>query len=257
MFKNAFYSPLIIFFLLAGWSCRNTREPQFEIKAFEKKSGDCNAGSCIDIDLKYHQVKKGHPAAAHINRIIEHRIFSKMGSEKENLEPEEFLKRILKDFEAFKKEYPDASSGGYQQRSTSEITYQSRDLISVLITSDVYAGGAHPMNYKEFVNFNPDNGEEIEINQLIKNQFGFKDLVETRLREWFGMLPDDRWSDFTLVDTFVMPETMGFTPDGMLLIYNEYEILPYSSGTVELTLTFEELAPLLKKPIEVTKNKLS
>jgi len=250
MFKNAFILFVLLAFLFAGWACKRSTYPQFETREFEKKAGDCDQTSCIDIVLKYHVIKEEYKASKSFNHVVMQKIFSKMGNEEENLQPEQYVSRLLKDFEAFKKEYPDAVSGGYQQHSQTEITFRGREIISVLLKSNVYAGGAHPMDYSEFINFNPDNGEMIDVNNLVKNRFGFRELVETKLREWFGMEPGDRWSDFTLVDQFVMPETMGFVNDGMLLIYNEYEILPYASGPVELTLSHEELSPLMKKPVE-------
>jgi len=172
-----------------------------------------------------------------------------MGSEKESLKPEQYISRLLRDFEAFKKEYPDAASGGYQQHSSTEITFKGRSIISVLLTSNVYAGGAHPMDYEEFINIDPESGKEINVTDLVKNSFEFKQLVESRLREWFDMGPMDRWSDFTLTDQFVMPENMGFTNEGLQLIYNEYEILPYADGPVKLLITKEEIEQLLKKPL--------
>jgi len=241
--KTGLFVLAIIFFV----SCNKSDYPEFETREFNKTEGDCEQGSCLDIHLKYHVIKEGYSAARPYNMLIEQRIFSKMGSENEIRTKEEYIERLLKDFEAFQKEFPDASSGGYQQHSQTEITFKGRDAISVLLISNIYAGGVHAMNYEEFININPNTGEELKLTDLIRNKKEFNKIVENKLRSELKMSPYDSWSEFTLVDQFVMPENIGFTGEGMMLVYNEYEILPYSDGPVKLTLTKEELAPFLKK----------
>lgn len=250
MIKNVSKTGLIVLVALFFFSCNKSDYPEFETREFNKTEGDCEKGSCLDIHLKYHIIKEGYSAAQVYNELIEQRIFSKMGSESEIRTKDEYIDRLLKDFEAFQKEFPDAMSGGYQQRSQTEITYKGRDVLSILLTSNIYAGGAHAMNYEEFININPNTGKELSLSELIKNKKDFNKMVESRLRTELKMSPYDRWSDFTLVDQFVMPENMGFTGDGgMMLVYNEYEILPYSDGPVKLIISKEELASFLKKPL--------
>jgi hypothetical protein len=250
MLKNLNKTGLFVLATLFFFSCNRSDYPEFETREFNKTEGDCEHGSCLDIHLKYHVIKEGYSAAQPYNKLIEQRIFSKMGSENEIRTKEKYIERLLKDFEAFQKEFPDAASGGFQQHSQTEITYKGKDVLSILLISNIYAGGAHAMNYEEFININPITGNELNLSDLIKNKKDFNKMVESKLRVELKMSPYDRWSDFTLVDQFVMPENMGFTGDGeMMLVYNEYEILPYSDGPVKLTITKEELAPFLKKPL--------
>lgn len=42
-------------------------------------------------------------------------------------------------------------------------------------------------------------------------------------------------------DKFILPANIFVTKDGLLLFYNVYEIAPYSDGTKELLLTYDEL----------------
>jgi len=228
--------------------CKTTSYPEFEIKTYDKVVGDCDTGICIDIHLKYHQMKDQYEAAANFNKLIEQRIFAKMGFEDESSSKtkEERIERLVKDFEAFKTEYPDAETGGYQQDTKTELTYQGDKVISVLIDSEVYAGGAHGMHFREFINVNPFTGEKVDLLGMIKNKDGFYALVEEKLRMNLGMGPKDDWSDYTLEDEFVFPGNIGLYGNGMLLIYNEYELLPATEGLIEIEVTDEELSNYLE-----------
>ena len=42
-------------------------------------------------------------------------------------------------------------------------------------------------------------------------------------------------------ELFKLPETMGFTKNGLQLIYNRYEVASYSDGPVVLTLPYDEV----------------
>ena len=47
-------------------------------------------------------------------------------------------------------------------------------------------------------------------------------------------------------NTFYLPESIGFTKENVILLYNQYEIASYSSGPVELEISLEKVLPYLK-----------
>jgi hypothetical protein len=243
MLKILFKSIGLFLAVLTLTFCTTKSYPEFEITEYDKVVGNCDTSICIDIHLKYHLMKDQYEAAETFNKLIEQRIFAKMGFEDEGSSKtkEERIERLIKDFEAFKTEFPDAQTGGYHQDTKTEITYQGDGVISVLIDSEVYAGGAHGMHFREFLNVDPQSGKQIDLLELIDNKDGFYSLIEEKLRLELGMEPGDEWSDYTLVDEFVFPGNIGLTDAGMLLIYNEYEVVPYAEGLIEIELSKEEL----------------
>jgi hypothetical protein len=46
-------------------------------------------------------------------------------------------------------------------------------------------------------------------------------------------------------DTFYLPQNIGFTQDGVKLLYNEYEVASYADGPVELLLPYKEVKKYL------------
>ncbi|MBN2173935.1 MAG: DUF4163 domain-containing protein [Bacteroidales bacterium] len=243
MKKQIFVSVTLIMAVFLLQNCTKQTLPEFEITEYNKVVGSCDSSICIDIHLKYHLMKDSYPASEAFNPLIENKIFSKMGYEGgETYKPkDQWVDRLLKDFDAFKTEFPDAETGGYHQDTETTITSEDEHVISILIDSYVYAGGAHGMHFREFLNVDPKTGKEIDIYDRIKNKDGFGKLVEAKLRQYLDMGPNDSWEDFTLVNEFALPANIGLTEEGMLLIYNEYEVLSYADGVIELNLGKEEI----------------
>ena len=44
----------------------------------------------------------------------------------------------------------------------------------------------------------------------------------------------------------MLPENIGFSDEGVILLYNVYEIAPYSEGITEFTIPFEEVLKYIK-----------
>jgi hypothetical protein len=51
-------------------------------------------------------------------------------------------------------------------------------------------------------------------------------------------------------DSFYLPENIGFTKEGVKLLYNQYEVASYADGTIELTLPYNEVKKYLSTKIK-------
>ena len=233
----------IVLFSIFLFSCTTTDQPEFEEVAYHETFGDCDNSICVNIELEYLKMKGNSEAAQKFNNLIEQFIFQKMAIDEGSgdLKPEEYVQGVFKDFKAFTKEFPDARTGGYEQTTNCKITWVDEKLISVELLTSMYSGGAHPTYLDEFLNVDPESGKAIDINKFITDKKLFENLVEKKLREKLKMGENDKWEDFTFIDEFILPENMGLTEKGLRLVYNEYEILPYSEGMTEILNSREEL----------------
>ncbi|NOX46091.1 MAG: DUF3298 and DUF4163 domain-containing protein [Chlorobi bacterium] len=216
---------------------------KFEDVAFHKTIGDCEDDICVNIEIEYLKMEGDSETAQNFNHLIEQFIFRKMSisDDIKELTPEEYVAGIVKEFKSFKTEFPDANTGGYEQTTNCKLTWSDEKLISVELLTSVYSGGAHPSYLDEFLNVDPKTGNAIDILGFITDKETFKAFVESKLRLKLGMGENDKWEDFTFVDKFILPENMGMTEKGLRLVYNEYEILPYSDGKTEILITNDEL----------------
>lgn len=228
------------------FSCSTNEQPEFEEVEYQKTIGDCDNEICVNIQLEYLKMKGNSTATQNFNHLIEQFIFYKMTSSEvaTELTPDEYVQDIIDEFKSFKAEFPDARTGGYEQTTNCKVTWSDKSLISVELLTSMYSGGAHPSYQDEYLNVDPKTGNTLDILNFITDKKAFEIFVENKLRKKLGMAENDKWEDFTFIDEFTLPTNMGMTESGLRLIYNEYEILPYSEGMTEILITKEELGKL-------------
>lgn len=128
-----------------------------------------------------------------------------------------------------------------------EVTYQSPEITCIAINSYLNTGGAHGNMNISFLNFNSQTGEILQLEDYIKNKKGFLKLAE----KYFNLeikeeSEEDSFNDYFFGDGFNLPENIGFSDEGIILLYNVYEIAPYSEGITEFTIPFEEVLQHIK-----------
>ena len=123
--------------------------------------------------------------------------------------------------------------------------------INYTVTQEVYEGGAHPNSYKSTIIFNPIDGNTVTLDDILKP--GYKEaltaLLTTKLLEEYNAKTIKEAQEIGLFinETGVpIPSNYTFDNNGIVFIYNTYEIAPYVFGAIHLTLTYDELKDLLK-----------
>ena len=119
--------------------------------------------------------------------------------------------------------------------------YQSNDIISIAITSYINTGGAHGILNINFLNFNPITGNLIPNDKLINDIKGFKEVA----KPFFAKSIKNKDTGITQTSTFPLAKNIAYCEDGIIVLYNTYEIAPYSSGIIEFTIPFEIASPFL------------
>ena len=98
-----------------------------------------------------------------------------------------------------------------------------------------------------FLNFDPQTGQLLHLDDHIKNPSGFVKLAEKYFNlELQESSDEEGFDDYFFGEGFHLPANIGFSDDGVILLYNVYEIAPYSEGVIEFTIPFEEALPYLK-----------
>ncbi|WP_396602754.1 DUF3298 and DUF4163 domain-containing protein [Algibacter sp. R77976] len=143
------------------------------------------------------------------------------------------------EFNAFKNDFPE-SSQLWEAQIDGEVMYQSSEVISIAITTYTNTGGAHGVLNISFLNFNPETGEKIENNQLFNNIKALKKIAESHYI--------DSSKDKSLIldsEEFKLPENIGYSEDGIVFLYNTYEIAPYAKRIIEFAIPYEAIESYL------------
>jgi hypothetical protein len=155
------------------------------------------------------------------------------------------LKKFDSVYLAFKEDFEETSLI-WEAIVDGEVTYQSPDIISIALNSYLNTGGAHGNMTISFLNFNARTGDIIKNNALIKNNPAFLELAKTHFKKKLQVSKDNESiSDYFFGEDFHLPSNIGLSDEGLVLIYNVYEIASYSQGITEIIIPFEEALSFL------------
>jgi len=152
---------------------------------------------------------------------------------------EESITSFNNEYNAFKSDFPETAQI-WEAQIDGEVLYQSPEIISIAMTSYTNTGGAHGILNISFLNFDSETGQSIQNNQIFNDIEAFKTVAEPYFK--------DATKDKSLVldyKQFELPANIGYSEDGIVLLYNTYEIAPYSSGIIEFAIPFEDAHPYL------------
>ena len=121
------------------------------------------------------------------------------------------------------------------------------DIISVTLRRVSYTGGAHPNRYAASYLFDLSSGQFIDPTQIAEDPEAFRTGAAKLLLEKADAHPerDAFWQDYADVIAHWNEGTVQFDGEGMHVIYSPYGLGPYVLGDVELSLSWEELEPLI------------
>ncbi|WP_338777948.1 DUF3298 and DUF4163 domain-containing protein [Metabacillus sp. FJAT-52054] len=123
----------------------------------------------------------------------------------------------------------------YEYKASYEIHFNKNHLLSVVVYEYQYMGGAHGMTVAKTLNFNSLNGSRFDLTTVIKNKtsvvknYAAADLRNQSNRNQTAIFPD-------ALKEIVIDSNREWTfhNKGLKLIFQEYEVGPYSSGMPEV-----------------------
>ncbi len=230
-----------LIFIILLQSCT----PEFKPATFKITSIDTSFEA--DIRATFDKAMGDSELSEAINTHIENTIISTISSPEDKSD----LNTVLKDFNSeyvnFKKEFPDASEPVWELHIETEILYQSIDIITLAISTYEFQGGAHGNDKIKFLNLNAKSGEVLNQNDIIESNNAFKILAEKHFIKSLATKEDElNMEDFFFGKSFQLPENIGFSDDGLVLLYNVYEVASYVQGYTEFVIPFEAVESYLK-----------
>ncbi len=133
--------------------------------------------------------------------------------------------------------------------ANSAVLFQNKNMMTVELAIETYAGGAHPSHYITLHNFNVHDGRPIAPSEWITDMNELRRFSENYFWETVESAFDegtDR-TEFFWGDVFALPANLGLYEGGLLLFYNEYEVAPYVFGAIPVDIPMTNIQHLLKK----------
>ena len=176
------------------------------------------------------------------NHIANMLIFSEEDSDTVTLE--EGISKFDTEYKNFKADFEE-SDLVWEATFDGEVMYQSSNIISIAISSYTNTGGAHGNSVITFYNFDVVTGEILNTKEFINNIDAFTKIAEEHFKNDVDLEENESIDDFFFGEPFHLPANIGYNEEGIVLLYNTYEVASYAMGITEFTIPFEEIESLL------------
>lgn len=131
------------------------------------------------------------------------------------------------------------------------LAFNRAGIVSIISLTQEYSGGAHGNEFMTMINYDLARQIAITPSVLFKDPEDqhIKEMLLSRLMETFDVqTPEDL--EYAGVYSYEALETANnyyFTDEGITFHFNPYELAAYAVGPIELSLTYQEIAPYLNK----------
>lgn len=160
------------------------------------------------------------------------------------------------DWEQEENEFIDFSI--FEQTKSVSIEHISKYLVTVSSGHYQFLGGAHGAYFLSYDNIDLRDGSIITEEQLFASDYSEKlDALIQKEVTRRNDSPDEDEHIALLVDTEEIKPNRNFffSEEGIVYIYNQYEISPYVQGVVEIIVPYDEIKPLInQKYMEIIEN---
>lgn len=128
-----------------------------------------------------------------------------------------------------------------------QIKYNRNNYLSLIFQNYQYAGGAHGNTVQSGYTFSLENGRKYTLKDLFKSESDYITILSDTVKEQLVKreLTEALFRPFERIS-----EDQGcyLSNNGLVVYFQQYEILPYASGIQEFTADYNLLTDLLKEP---------
>lgn len=218
---------------------------QYSYQTLEKEIGDCQK-TCLRMYLQSVKVEADTQFQSFLDSLM-----LSVGSTK-YASVDEWIESSTSEFSRILEEIPSYDMPWEMERYVN-INFNSLGLLSLNISDYSFTGGAHPNIFvlKRVIDLNTKKILDWKHFIAAEKEEAFLQFAERRLRMENDIKEGESWEDAGFWfenNTFFLPEEFGIDPVGMHFIYNVYEVAPYSSGSISISFSWNDVQPYLAKP---------
>jgi len=119
------------------------------------------------------------------------------------------------------------------------------DVLSVLFVNFFYLGGAHPGSYHWSINYDFATGQELSLGDLfIPGSPYLERISDYSIQQLNERLEFDIWEDGA-EPTLENYDVWALSADGILIIFDEYQVAPYAAGPQQVIVPFDIFADII------------
>lgn len=239
------FSSLVLALLLLG--CKNENKLTFEPKSMESEV----CSNCPEVTIQIPKALDKTKIAETINTALKEEVISLLlyDDELDVSTVQDAIVSFKNGYLELQKLYSDETTK-WEASIQGEVTYEDKNLLTIVLNTYLFTGGAHGYTSKQFLNFEKNKAIELDNSELFKDEADFRSFAESifRKKEQIPQGESINATGFMFEKgSFHLPENIGFTEEGLTLLYNPYEVASFADGTIELVLPHTEVKKYLKQ----------
>ncbi|WP_186758423.1 DUF3298 and DUF4163 domain-containing protein [Echinicola salinicaeni] len=250
-------------FLLSGFillACNSSKQEatvdplSYEIEEFEKSICLDGEASCAEVKMNYPIFSGGEDTLRvllNIHVLEQLKMYLDWGEKDSDLPSlDDMANDILEEYNSFKKDFPESSQSWFTE-TEAMVELMGSDLVSIKFFNSSYTGGAHPNYVSQYMNFDVEALSLLKNEDIVLDEEKLMELAEQAFRKYHevkeGISLEEDGRFFLEKGAFFLPAAMGYEGEEFVLLYNTYEIAPYSMGQTELRLPLANLNGVVKQ----------
>jgi len=142
-------------------------------------------------------------------------------------------------------QYPDMP-GQCETYFDYQIKYNQKNRISVVFQNYQYAGGAHGSTVQTAYTLNLQNGQQFALQDLFRDGADYRSAISNVVRDQLAArdLTNALFQPFSQIRA---DQDYYLSNNGLVVFFQQYEILPYAAGIQEFTVDYQALHDLLRE----------
>jgi hypothetical protein len=138
------------------------------------------------------------------------------------------------------------SSKSPQQQTPAQVIFSGgHDLLSILFEDFAYLGGAHPGMFYVAINYDTTTGKTLALADLFKPGTDYLGLISSLCIADLQTRESLSAEDFATRGAAPLAENYqvwSVTPQGLLIVFQEYQVGPYAAGAQSVLIPYDALA---------------
>lgn len=127
------------------------------------------------------------------------------------------------------------------------IKLNNSSVLSIVFFINQFTGDMHNYIWDYCVNYNMTNGASLSLSDLFNSDSSvYMQKIYNYIENQIAQNPDNYYPDTKLVETFDYSNKWYLSSDGLVCVFNPYQIAPYVSGIIQFTIPYSEFSGMMK-----------
>lgn len=239
------YFTLLSAFLFSCTSIKQQeKSEEYSLPAYYYKTFRINSTKPLaDSDTTYFIVTYPEFSDSKINEYVQKHLVLDSGVNSVEEMGKKFISEYDKIYDELEYKRP-----WYQDKRDS-VEVQTESYIGFSTHFESYTGGAHGVHYIYYNNYSVDQNRELLLNDIVADEFqvSLTKVAEDIFRKQEGISDSHSLTDdyFFKEGIFSLPHNFLLQKDGILFLYNIYEIKAYVFGNTQLFIPYTSISDML------------